>query len=170
MPIMEATKTRKKRKAARAPLMTSGWRELVHLPDLGLGPIVAKLDTGARSAALHADNLEIYDAADGRRIRFDAYVDDSARHTRQCDLPLASLRRVKNTGGQVEERAVVETRISIAGVAWRAEITLTDRAEMGVPMLLGRNTIKKRFVVHPGRTYVLTGNERKALKTKGRKP
>lgn len=145
----------------------SGWRELVHLPELGIGPIIAKLDTGAKSAALHADNIEIYQSAEGERVRFDAFVDDSADNARRCDLPLRSMRRVKNTGGQVENRAVVSTRIAVGEHNWIAEITLTDRTEMGVPMLLGRATIKKRLVVHPGKTFIVTSQERKELKSLG---
>ena len=157
------TKSKKK-----SPLV-SGWRELVHLPDLGIGPIVAKLDTGARTAALHAENAEIYQTDEGQRIRFDAFVDDAVSHAIRCDLPLAGMRRVKNTGGAVENRAVVKTRIKLGKRTWTAEVTLTDRAEMGVPMLLGRATMKRRLVVHPAKSFVLTADERALQKPKGRK-
>ena len=156
----------KKKKSPRV----SGWRELVHLPDFGIGPIVAKLDTGARTAALHAENVEIYQTDEGQRIRFDAFVDDAVSRARRCDMPLTGLRNVKNTGGGVEERAVVTTRIKMGKRTWTIEITLTDRAEMGVPMLLGRATMKKRLIVHPGKTFVLTADERAAQKLAGRKP
>ena len=146
-----------------------GWRELVHLPDLGIGPIIAKLDTGARTAALHAQNVEIYQSDDGERIRFDAFVDDAVSRAKRCDLPLAGMRRVKNSGGGVETRAVIKTRIKMGKRIWTTEITLTDRAEMGVPMLLGRATMKRRLIVHPGKTFVLTAEERVAQKLKGRK-
>lgn len=148
----------------------AGWRELVHLPDLGIGPIIAKLDTGARTAALHAENLEIYQSDEGERIRFDAFVDDAVSHAKRCDLPLAGKRRIKNTGGSVEERALIKTRLSLGGKIWTVEITLTDRAEMGVPMLLGRATMRRRLVVHPSKTFVLSADERTIQKMKGRKP
>lgn len=160
---------RPKKSKTRSPHV-SGWRELVHLPDLGIGPIVAKLDTGARTAALHAVNIKIYQSDEGERIRFDAFIDDAVSHARSCDLPLAGMRRIKNTGGGVEERAVISTRIKLGKRTWTAEITLTDRAEMGVPMLLGRATMKRRLVVHPGKSFVLTGDERAAQKAKGRTP
>ena len=158
------------KKTAKKPPVIAGWRELVHLPDLGIGPIIAKLDTGARTAALHAENLEIYQSDEGKRIRFDAFVDDAVSHAKQCDLPLAGKRRIKNTGGGVEERALVKTRLSLGGKIWTVEITLTDRAEMGVPMLLGRATMRRRLVVHPSKTFVLSADERAEQKTKGRKP
>ena len=161
--------TRPKKSTKKSPVV-AGWRELVHLPDLGIGPIIAKLDTGARTAALHAENLEIYQSDEGKRIRFDAFVDDAVSHAKRCVLPLAGKRRINNTGGGVEERALVKTRLSLGGKIWTVEITLTDRAEMGVPMLLGRATMKRRMVVHPGKSFVLSADERTAQKTKGRKP
>ncbi|NNE21632.1 MAG: ATP-dependent zinc protease [Rhizobiales bacterium] len=161
--------TRPKKSAKKSPAV-AGWRELVHLPDLGIGPIIAKLDTGARTAALHAENLEIYQSGEGERIRFDAFVDDAVSHAKQCDLPLIGTRKVKNTGGGVEERALVKTRLSLGGRVWTVEITLTDRAEMGVPMLLGRATIKRRLVVHPGKSFVLSADGRAAQRNTRRKP
>ncbi len=163
-----AEKKKRKRKTKREPLV-AGWRELVYLPDLGIGPIVAKLDTGARSAALHADNVEVYETADGPRVRFHAFVDDLASHARECDLPLAGTRRIKNTGGQAEERLIVKTRIQLGTRHWLAEISLTDRAEMGVPMLIGRATMRRhRMMVNPGKGYILTGEERAARLSKGK--
>ena len=158
MTLNKSPRGKIKKKKKKVPIV-SGWRELVHLPDLGIGPIVAKLDTGARTAALHAENIEIYETKDGDRISFDAFVDDSASNACRCDLPLTDTRRVKSTSGTVENRSVIETRISMGGQDWVTEISLTDRAEMGVPMLLGRATIKRRVVVHPGRT-VCTDIER----------
>ena len=161
---VKRAKSTKRSKTRRMPIVC-GWRELVHLPQLGIGPIVAKLDTGARTAALHAEDVEIYYTPDGKRVRFNAFIDDRASNARHCDLPLTGMRRVKNTGGVVENRAVVTTRIRLGDREWSADVTLTDRTEMGVPMLLGRTTIKKRLVVHPGRTFVLTREERTQQKT-----
>ncbi|MGI9462524.1 MAG: RimK/LysX family protein, partial [Aestuariivirgaceae bacterium] len=101
---------------------------------------------------------------------FNAFVDDAVSHARRCDLPLAGKRRVKNSGGGVETRAVVKTRIRLGRQTWTTEVTLTDRAEMGVPMLLGRATMKKRLIVHPSKTFILTADERAEQKRKGRKP
>ena len=70
-------------------------------------------------------------------------------------------RRVKNTGGRSELRQVVETDLQLGGSVWQAQITLTDRADMGVPMLLGRSTIRGRFLVHPGRSFVLSQEARR---------
>ncbi|MGH8595851.1 MAG: ATP-dependent zinc protease family protein [Gammaproteobacteria bacterium] len=134
----------------------AGWREYVHLPELGIGPLRAKLDTGARSAALHAENITVYVKNNQTRIRFDVPVKTGSHRVKRCDLALADARRVKNTGGRIELRHVVETQIRLGQSAWVSHITLTDRADMGVPMLLGRTTIKNRFLIHPGRSFMLT--------------
>jgi hypothetical protein len=123
---------------------------------------VAKLDTGARSAALHAENIQIYQKDGHYRIRFDVPVHTNSKQVKTCDLVLSDERRVKNTGGRSELRQVVETDVRLGNTVWQAQITLTNRTDMGVPMLLGRSTIRKRFLVHPGRSFVLskTGGER----------
>ena len=162
-----ADSRRPRRKTTREPVV-AGWRELVHLPELGIGPIVAKLDTGARSAALHADSIEVYEADEGPRVRFHAFVDDKASHARECDLPLVGTRRIKNTSGRAEDRFIIKTRIKLGDFSWIAEVSLTDRAEMGVLMLLGRATMRrKRIIVHSGKGYILSSAERNAIRNQG---
>lgn len=132
-----------------------GWRERVHLPKLGLGPLIAKIDTGARSAALHAEDIVIK----GNHVRF-AIPNNGRKH--HFELPIKGQRRVKSTSGHSEMRAVVETDIAIGTAKFTAEITLTDRADMGVPMLLGRATIRGKFIVHPGRSFLISRTKRKS--------
>jgi hypothetical protein len=132
-----------------------GWRERVVLPTLGLGPLIAKVDTGARSAALHAEDIIIR----GLRVRF-AIPNNGRKH--HYELPIKGQRRVKSTSGHSEMRAVVETEIAIGPVKFTAEITLTNRTDMGVPMLLGRATIRGKFIVHPGRSFLVSRPRRKS--------
>ncbi len=136
------------------PLPFIGWKEYVVLPKLGIGPLVAKIDTGARSAALHADEIEIR----GERVRF-VLNDDRGRHIHFA--PLISQRRVKSSNGQIETRAVIETVISVGRFTLTSEITLTDRTDMEVPMLLGRATVRGSFLVHPGKTFILSKMKKK---------
>ena len=149
------TPSNKRRRAPKGREI-AGWREYVALPELGIGPLVAKLDTGARSAALHAENIQIYEKDGHHRIRFDVPVSTDSRRVKTCDLILHAERLVKNPGGAKELRRVVETDLSLGGQVWQVQITLTNRTDMGVPMLLGRATIKGRFLVHPGRSFVLS--------------
>lgn len=136
--------------------ITIGWREAVRLPELGIGPITAKIDTGARTAALHAENIAAYSRGGQRRVRFDAFRDDRNTTIACCDEPVHSVKRVRNTGGTVEDRYVIQTPIAVGEHMLNALVTLTGRADMGVSMLLGRATVGSRFLVHPTRGFVLT--------------
>jgi hypothetical protein len=132
-----------------------GWREFVRLPGLGIGHITAKIDTGARSAALHAEDIEVH----GHKVRFRVMVNGRNHH---CEATLRGQRRVKSTSGHSEARPVIETEVGIGHHLLSAEITLTDRTDMGVPMLIGRSAMRGRFIVHPGRTFLITKKKRKA--------
>src|SRR6188768_4291949 len=139
--------TKKKPKAVELPRRpwppaVIGWREHVELPALGIGPIVAKIDTGARSAALHAEEIELVHS--GRKVRFKVPRRTTSAKRVTCEAQVIDWRVVKNSGGRSELRFVIETDLSVGGVEFKAEITLTDRTDMGVPMLLGRNTLLDR--------------------------
>ena len=131
------------------PLPLIGWREDVRLPALGAGLLVAKIDTGARTAALHAEDISIK----GKRVSFTLELGGKRQKT---DVALAGLKRVKSSNGLSEMRPIIESTITVGAFSFMAEITLTDRADMEVPMLLGRNSIKGHFIVHPGRTFLMS--------------
>lgn len=131
-----------------------GWRERVSLPRLGVGTFSAKIDTGARSAALHATNIE----RDDHHVNFVLPLPKRHHH---CRLPLIGMRRVKSSNGQTETRAVVETDVKIGKLTLRMEVTLTDRTDMGVAMLLGRSSIGHDFLVHPTKTNLLSARKKK---------
>ena len=153
---MAAKKKSASTKSVKRPLPPAviGWREHIDLPALGIGPIIAKIDTGARSAALHAEEIELLHG--GRRVRFRVPRRTSSPKRVVCELPVTDWRIVKNSGGRSELRFVVETQISIGGMQFPVEITLTDRTDMGVPMLLGRKALLDRFLVHPAKSFVLS--------------
>ena len=139
---------------SQPPPTLIGWRERVRLPAIGIGPITAKIDTGARSAALHAEDIRV----SGTRVRFRVSVNGRDHH---CELAIKGRRQVKSTSGHSETRPVVETDIQIGSHRFRTEITLTNRTDMGVPMLLGRASIRGRFAVHPGRSYIISRENKK---------
>ena len=126
-----------------------GWKEHVGLPELAKGRIVAKIDTGARSAALHATFI----AYMGRRVHFTLEVDG---HKKNCVAPLADLKRIKSSNGMSELRPVIETMVRIGPFEFPVLVTLTDRKDMGVPMLLGREALRKRFLVNAARSFILS--------------
>jgi hypothetical protein len=142
-----------------------GWQETVSLPELGVGPIVAKIDTGARSAALHADDIEITGRGKRMKVRFKVQRRGGSSRRIECDMPLHDLRRVKSSNGQIELRAVISTAVEIGDQLLEAEVTLTQRADMGAVMLIGRSSIKGNFLVDPSRTFLRSRRPRKT-KTK----
>jgi hypothetical protein len=132
-----------------------GWREWVSLPALGLERIKAKIDTGARTSALHAFSLKPFMEQGRPRIRFDIHPlqhDTSSQIT--CEADIVDKRMVTDSGGHEEERYVIATPISIAGQTWSIEITLTERENMLFRMLLGRSALRKRFMINPARSFL----------------
>jgi hypothetical protein len=138
-----------------------GWQETVSLPELGAGPIVAKIDTGARSAALHADDIRITGRGKRMKVRFKVQRRGSSSRRIACEMPLHDLRRVKSSNGHIELRAVISTPVEIGGQVLDAEITLTQRSDMGAAMLIGRSSIKGMFLVDPSRTFLRSRRPRK---------
>ena len=134
----------------RTPL-TFGWREWVSLPDLGVTAIKAKVDTGARTSALHASDLQI----DGDWVNFKLHP--RHRNTGQtvaCRAEIADRRIVTDSGGHKEHRIVIRTRLSVGATIWPIEMTLTDRDDMRFRMLIGRTAMKGIATVDPGRSYL----------------
>ena len=136
------------------PLPLIGWREDVLLPELGGGVIIAKIDTGARNAALHAENIEVK----GKRVLFTLELSGSKqRH----ELAIIGTKRVKSSNGFSELRPIVEIMIQVGIHRFPVETTLTNRTDMGVPMLLGRNSVKGRFIVNPARSFIVSRIKKK---------
>lgn len=145
------------RKRRRTGPVVIGWREWVALPELGVPPIRAKIDTGARSASLHAFGLEVIERDGAEIARFAVHLESHGRPgpALVVEAPVVGWRSVKNPGGRSERRPVIESRVAIGRYRIRTAINLTRRDEMGFPMLLGRQTIRRRFLVDPGRSYLI---------------
>lgn len=140
---------------------TIGWREWISLPDLGMERIKAKVDTGARSSSLHAFDIQVLHGRGRSRVRFQlSSPPGDPRPSIPCEVPLHDERLVRSSDGRAELRPVIRTRIEALGESWDIDLTLTSRDLMGFPMLLGREAIRRRFVVDPGRSFLL----RKLLK------
>lgn len=134
---------------------TIGWREWVQMPDLGVEEIKAKVDTGADNSSLHAFNIERYTEDDVPMVRFDIHPRQrKKRPSISCVAEVVGEKKVKNPGGRTEIRPVIKTILVVAGKNVEAKVNLTTRDEMTFRMLLGRRTIRKRFLVDPGRSYL----------------
>ena len=131
-----------------------GWREWVALPDLGVDRIKAKVDTGAKTSAIHAWDLEI-DVVDGiETAHFSLHPvqrDDLIVIT--ASAPVEGWREVRSSNGETERRPAIVTPVVLGEDRWDVELTLARRDEMGFRMLLGRSALRRRYVVDPARSY-----------------
>jgi len=126
----------------------------VALPGLGIARIKAKVDTGARSSALHALDLETVERKGVTWIRFSVLpVQRSSRGLVRAEAPLVDRRSVRSSSGRSERRPVVEVGVELGGQRFPVEMTLTRRDQMGFRMLLGRTALRRRFLVDPGRSF-----------------
>lgn len=133
----------------------AGWREWVSLPGLGVGWIKAKLDTGARTSAIHAFDLEAFEKDGERWVRYAVHPwQDSDEDSVTCVSKVVDQREVRSSSGHVEERYVVCLEISMVGHRVAAEVTLSRRDEMGFRMLIGREALRQGFLVDPDRSYL----------------
>ncbi len=139
---------------------TIGWRERVSLPDFGVSGIRAKIDTGAQTSSLHASRARLTQQDDGEWISFELYP---RRRSRRDSVPVSAKvvdhRWVRSSNGQRELRPVISTRLGLGDEEWEAEFTLTNRNNMSYRMILGRSTLRGRFTVDSGRSYLLSGGE-----------
>ncbi len=135
---------------------TVGWREWVALPELGLTAIKAKIDTGARTSALHAIDIVEETADDGKVfVNFTTQpVQNNDAIQLRCRAPLVDKRKVTDSGGHASERLIVSTSLAIGGRVMDVEVSLTDRTGLLLRMLVGRTSLVPNFKVDPSQSYV----------------
>ncbi len=131
-----------------------GWREWVSLPDLGLERIKAKIDTGARSSALHAFDLRAFTVGGVPWVRFRVHPLQHGGPTVEAEAVIIDMRRVRNPGGRRELRPVIRTHVALSDKRWEIDVTLTPRWGMGFRMLLGRQAVRRHFLVDSGRSFL----------------
>ena len=145
--------TRRKTRAARLPTII-GWRERVGLPDLGLDAIAAKIDTGARTSALHASRIRTFEDDGVLWVEFHP-EHERLEDSRLCWLPVHDRRSITNTSGVPEERVIIRTRLRIATHTLRVEVSLSDRSDMSFPIIIGRSALRRaRLLVDSGRSWL----------------
>jgi hypothetical protein len=146
-------------------LKVIGWREWVSLPALGVDVIKAKIDTGATTSALHAFEIERFRRKRMDYVRFQIHPKQlNSQFVVQAEAPLIEMRLVRSSNGYESERPVISTLLQIFDEIWEIELTLANRDQMGFRMLLGRQALRRRFLVDAGSSYY-----DKARKPQGRK-
>ena len=143
-----------------------GWREWVSLPGIGVPWIKAKFDTGARSSALHAFDIE--ESPEGDRVRFKVHPwQGSAADTVEVDCLIHDRRAVRSSSGHSEERIIVLLDIEVGGRTVTAETSLSNRDQMGFRMLIGRQMLREGFLVS-SRGSFLSGRAPKQVRRRNR--
>ncbi|WP_437207013.1 ATP-dependent zinc protease family protein [Planctomicrobium sp. SH664] len=135
-------------------LTIAGWREWIALPELGVSAIKTKLDTGARTSAIHAFDIEFVTRRGQKWVRFQIHPwQRRTRGTVTAEAPLSGYREVRSSSGHVDLRPCVCTDVQLFGSVFPIELTLANRDQMGFRMLLGREAIRGRFLVDAGSSY-----------------
>lgn len=134
-----------------------GWKEYLDLPELGIRDLKVKVDTGARTSALHVDRIEApaEDDPDRRSILHFHNLHGADGTAATARASILEQVRVTDSGGHQEVRPVVETLLRLGTVEKRIRLTLTDRTGMLFPMLLGRKALEQDFLVDVARKYLL---------------
>jgi hypothetical protein len=143
-----------------------GWREWIALPELGVRRVKVKVDTGARSSSLHAWEIEEFLRDDVPWVRFLLHpLQRSIEESVRAEARLLEYRPVRSSTGHQSMRPVIVTPVRLLDQTWAIELTLASRDEMGFRMLLGREAVRGRFLVHPGASYF--GGKPKKRRKKG---
>ena len=140
--------------SSKAPALI-GWREYVSLPELGIKPFVAKMDTGANYCALHATDIHV----SGGNVSFRFETSEVIR------TKLAGRKTIASSNGEKTRRCVIRTRIKIGARIFTSEITLIDRSRMKDKMLLGRKILRNRFIIDPRLSHALSSAAKKRKTT-----
>lgn len=132
-----------------------GLREWINLPDLGMIGIRAKIDTGASTSTLHASDIQAFERDGEHWVRFTAHIGTLVQSRHRCEAPLVTVKRIKSSNGQTQNRYVIRTNLSLGDRLWPIEFTLACRKTMRYRVLLGSKAlIAGQLVVNPALTYV----------------
>ena len=133
-----------------------GWKEWFNLDCIALPAIKGKIDTGAKTSALHAFNIETFYIEDVEYVRFDIHpLQKNKRLVRSCISRVIDRRMVSDSSGKKEKRIVIKSDLKIGDKKIRIELTLTNRDNMSFRMLLGREAIKQaKMIVDISKSFV----------------
>lgn len=135
-----------------------GWQEVISLPDINIPAIRVKVDTGAKTSSLHAENIQYFKKEDKDYVSFEVHpIQKNRKIIVKCQALLTDRRNVKSSNGIKENRPLIKTKIKIGNNLLEIDLNLTKRDSMGFRMLLGRDAMKNRIIIDPQYKY-LNGN------------
>lgn len=154
---MPSTSRAKKRPAQkRKPPLEIGWREWAELPSLCEVPILAKVDTGARTSAVHAFRISEIEKEGRAHAEFYLHpAQGEARPEFFCSAPIHDRRIFRSSNGAAQPRIVIVTLLRLGGRKWPIELSLASRDDMGFRLLIGRDALRTRAIIHPARSFLL---------------
>ncbi|MGF1543645.1 MAG: ATP-dependent zinc protease [Parvularculaceae bacterium] len=145
------------KRSRKAPPLEIGWREWARLPDLGVDLIKAKIDTGAKTSAIHAYEIRKTERNGAPWVAFLLHpVQKRRRPEVACFAPIADIRSIRSSNGGLQERIVIRTTLAMGARSWAIDLSLTNRDEMGYRMLVGRDALKAT-VIRPAKSFLLGG-------------
>lgn len=148
-------------------MLVVGWQERVDLPLLGLTNLKAKIDTGARTSALHATNITTFERDGAQWVHFHSRFDDDTAD-RDVECPIHDQRDIKNTSGVPEARIIIRTKFRIAKRLWNIDLSLTERTDMKNRMIVGRTALSRHSIlVNPGKRNLTALETAKSVGKKG---
>jgi len=141
-------------KTHKRKIIEIGWREYVGLPEFHIDHVKAKIDSGARTSALHAEEIQPYDQNGVGFVSFLIPFIGCEKGVR-CSAKIVDKRPIKNTGGVAEDRYIVKTILTLGQERWPVEVSLTSRQSMRFPVIIGRTAIREKgFLLNPGKSYL----------------
>ena len=128
-----------------------GWREWIYLPTYDDFPVKAKVDTGARTSALHATEIIEYDKGNNKWVSF---ILNQEENSTKIKTRLIEHKKIINSFGDTEIRPLIKLKIRLGKISWKTKVTLTTRNKMTYPMLLGRNSLLRKHLIYAHKSYL----------------
>ena len=136
----------------RKDKVSIGWQEWCSLPELKIPAIKARIDTGAKTSALHAFNVSEFVRNQHKWVKFELHpIQGRDDICCQCKAPLIDIRKVISSNGHFEHRYVIKTALTLGALSWEIEVTLSNRDPLQFRMLLGREALSSRVIIDPAK-------------------
>ena len=146
-----ANKIKNRLKKNQTRLIPIGWREWIIFPEYSGFAIKAKIDTGARTSALHATHIKEFQRDNQKWVKFRIH---QSTESLGIESPVLGYKEITNSFGNKEVRPVIKLKIKLGRRLWKTDMTLARRNKLAHPMLIGRKSLKKQHTVYPHKSFL----------------